>query len=233
MRGESIAKPGRAGSPATLGRMAAAFSSPLAALLVALGLAAGWGGAAPAPRPPSPLPPNAAPLAAARLLVAMPEVGGPYFGRSVVLLLEYDETGAVGLVVNRPLDIPLAEALPEVEELRGRDHRLYLGGPVDRARIMLLVRADEAPPAATRVFGDVYTSGAVETLRHAAAAGLSADRLHVHVGYAGWAPGQLDAEVAAGGWLVVPADARAIFETPPDAVWQELMRGGGGRWVRR
>jgi putative transcriptional regulator len=213
--------------------MAAVLSSPLVAVLVALGLAAGWGGAAPAPRPPSQLPPTAAPLAAARLLVAMPQVGGPFFGRSVVLLLEYDETGAVGLVVNRPLDIPLVEALPEVEELRGRDHRLDLGGPVERARIMLLVRAEEAPPGATRVFGDVYTSGTLETLRHAAAAGLANERLHVHAGYAGWAPGQLDAEVASGGWLVVPADASAIFETPPDALWQDLMRGSGGRWVRR
>ena len=113
------------------------------------------------------------------------------------------------------------------------DHKLYLGGPVERASIRLLMRADEPPPGASHVFGDVYASGVLETLRHAAAKKLPVERLHVHAGYAGWAPGQLDAEVASGGWLVVPADARGIFEQPPDTLWEELMRGGAGRWVRR
>ena len=165
-------------------------------------------------------------------LVAGPRLPDPRFAHTVVLLLEYDETGALGLVINRPTQLSLGDAL--VTPLPGSgDHLVYSGGPVEHRRLIALLRSPDAVDDAQHLFGDVYASASLDTLRRMLEREGHAADVRTYVGYAGWSPGQLDAELAGGDWVVTPADAESIFDVPPDEVWEALMRRNAGRWVRR
>jgi len=164
-------------------------------------------------------------------LVAGPRMPDPRFARTVILLLEYDESGALGLVVNRPTEVSLHDAL--VTPLPGSaDHRIHTGGPVEHRRLIALHRSHEPVGDAQHVFGDVYASGSFETLRRMLEREGHAADLRAYLGYAGWGPGQLDSELARDDWIVTPADAESIFDASPDEVWEDLIRRNAGRWVR-
>lgn len=164
-------------------------------------------------------------------LVAAPALRDPNFARTVVLLLEYDETGALGLVINRPTEASLHDVL--VTPLPNSEgHTVFAGGPVELRRLIALLRSPVAVDGAERLFGDVHASGSMDTLRRALERDGHATDVHAYLGYAGWSPGQLDAEVSRGDWIVTPADAESIFDTPPGDVWRNLMRRNAGRWVR-
>ena len=164
-------------------------------------------------------------------LLAAPRLSDPRFARTVILLLEYDETGALGLVVNRPTELALSDAL--VDPLPGADgHAVFFGGPVEHRRLIALLRSPDVVGDAQHVVGDVYASGSIDTLRKMLDREGHAADVHAYLGYAGWSPGQLDAEIARGDWVVAPADAGSIFDTPPHRVWHDLMRRNSGRWVR-
>ena len=164
-------------------------------------------------------------------LLAAPRLADPRFARTVVLLLEYDGTGALGLVVNRPTRLLLRDAL--AAPLPGSGGRIvFSGGPVEHRRLIALLRSPDAVEDAQHVFGDVYASGSIDALRRMLERDASAADVHTYLGYAGWSPGQLDAELARGDWIVTPADAASIFDTPPADVWHDLMRRNAGRWVR-
>jgi putative transcriptional regulator len=145
-----------------------------------------------------------------------------------VLLVDYDENGALGVVLNRPSDVPLIAALPEVEELRKRKDLVFLGGPVARDRMVLLLRAAAAPPQSIKVFDQVYATGSLSALRSSIGHN---EPVRAYAGYAGWGPGQLDAEVARGDWLIGPADSKAIFDDPPTAMWSRLVERFTGDWA--
>jgi putative transcriptional regulator len=172
-------------------------------------------------------------LARGRFLIATRQVAGAVFAESVVLLLDYGPGGALGLIVNRPTRFTLAEALPQIEELRGRDDRAWLGGPVAAQRVFLLGRGRDAPEGAERVLDDVWASMRLDALKRLAARRTPASRLRAYLGYAGWAPGQLDAELARGDWYVEPADAGAIFDADAATLWRERVRRHEGIRVRR
>ena len=163
-------------------------------------------------------------------LVASERLRDPNFSRTVVLLLNYDATGALGLIINRPSDVSLASALPDVEGLSGRPDVLYFGGPVGRNQLFLLVRSGTPPGDADPVVDEVYASVSMDTLHALIDQGDS--EFHAHAGYAGWGPGQLDNEVLRGDWYVMPADAATIFDHPAEDVWPELMKRNAGLWVR-
>jgi putative transcriptional regulator len=172
-------------------------------------------------------------LAKGKFLIAQPQAGGPYFYESVVLLLDYEPEGAVGLIVNRPTDIELTRLLPDIEALQGRSDRAFFGGPVERERMMVLYRAGEAPPDARQIVGEIYASGSFGTLRQAIESGTPPSRLRAYVGYAGWGMGQLQGEVARGDWLIAPAEADAVFEMDPDEVWREFIERSTGLHAER
>ena len=164
-------------------------------------------------------------------LLAAPRLRDPRFAQTVVLLLEYDRTGALGLVINRPTEASLhdvlATPLPNSE-----GHAVFAGGPVELRRLIALLRSPVAVAGAEHLFGDVHASGSMDTLRRMLERDGHAADVHAYLGYAGWAPGQLDAEIARGDWIVAPADAGSVFDTPPVDVWPNLMRRNAGRWVR-
>ena len=164
-------------------------------------------------------------------LLAAPRLRDPNFAQTVVLLLEYDQTGALGLVINRPTEASLHDVL--VTPLpNSEDHAVFAGGPVELRRLVALLRSPVAVDGAEHLFGDVHASGSLDTLRRMLERDGHAADVRAYLGYAGWAPGQLDAEIARGDWIVTPADAESIFDTPPGDVWRNLMRRNAGRWVR-
>jgi len=159
-------------------------------------------------------------LAKGKLLVATDDVFGPMFAETVVLLLHYDEFGAIGLVVNRPLDAIPADAMPDMPALADYEGTLYWGGPVQQYALRALLRTDVEPEHALRVFGAVYlVPPEDELVEHAS----TASTLRFYVGYAGWAAGQLDAEMDRGSWHVLPATEKSVFAKEPGEVWRQLL----------
>ena len=167
-------------------------------------------------------------LARGKFLVANRSLQDPTFVETVVLLVDYDDHGALGVVVNRPTGVPLTEALPEVKELRKRKDPIFLGGPVARDRMVLLLRANTAPPESVQVFDQVYATGSLSALRRSLGHG---EAVRAYAGYAGWGPGQLDSEVQRGDWLIGPADSKAIFDDKPDDIWSRFVERFSGNWA--
>jgi len=167
------------------------------------------------------------------LLIANPDMRGTWFAKSVILLIQHDEFGSVGLVINRPTDMAPADALPDVAGLGQFQGHLYIGGPVEGYGVMMLVRSNEAPSDAEHVFANVYASGSQELLRDLVRRGESADRIRLYAGYAGWVPGQLDTEIRRGSWTVVAAAEKHVFSADPGRVWERLAPPSQPIIVRR
>jgi len=167
-----------------------------------------------------------------QFLIAQHGVTDPNFSQAVILLLQYTENGAMGLIVNHPTDMLLASALPNVKVLRNRQDRLFLGGPVGLNSLLLLVHSKTRPEQAQPIFGDVYASGSIKVLHDALNTASKATRLRAYAGYAGWGPGQLEHEIERGDWLIAPADAAAIFERKPAEVWPKLFEQFSVEWTR-
>lgn len=154
-----------------------------------------------------------------KLLVATELIRGDLFVHTVVLLLHYDETGAVGLVINRPTDVEPRELLPDDDAIASYDGTLYWGGPVEMDSIRALLRSDTPPQSAERIAGSVYMLPF-----HDALAEVAGGKAHLRffIGIAGWAPGQLELELAAGSWTVAPATDDRIFAKDPTTLWHRL-----------
>ena len=163
---------------------------------------------------------GADPRAARGKLLVATELGrGDFFNETVVLLLHYDETGAMGIVINRPTDIEPEEVFADVDAISGYSGPLYWGGPVRMNSLRALLRTDTPPKTAEAITAMVYQVPVEESLQDAPAAPAS---LRVFIGYAGWAAGQLDRELALGSWHVVPASDETVFAEDPRALWQRL-----------
>ncbi len=171
------------------------------------------------------------PLKRGVFLVASRAMEDPNFHQSVLLLIEYGRHGAMGLIVNRPTAVRIEEALPEMKGLRNPQDLLYGGGPVAPHQIMMLIRSGGDLERALRVFGDVHFSTSEELLGQMVEQPGSVLEFRLYAGHAGWSPGQLDHEVAIGGWHVLPAESDAVFHRDPQELWPELIRRTLGRWV--
>jgi len=156
------------------------------------------------------------------LLVARSELADVRFRETVVLVLQSDALGAVGLIVNRPSRLPLAEALPLLAAAPGQEGALCYGGPVAPRAFIALVKTSETPPdPAQKIFASVYLTGP-DPLSDWLAKGQPEAQYRVFAGYAGWAPGQLEGELARGDWQVLPADDCRLFSADVAGWWQEL-----------
>ena len=167
-------------------------------------------------------------LAVGKLLVAKPELADPNFAESVVLLVHYDdEKGAVGLILNRRTKVTLAKVLPNVKG--AKDDPVYEGGPVETATAQALFRSREKPEGASRVLGDVYASGSKDVIEKFVSSGAKPSEFRLYAGYAGWAPGQLETEIAVGGWSVLRANVVIVFDEDTDSLWPRLQHAAGTR----
>jgi putative AlgH/UPF0301 family transcriptional regulator len=162
-------------------------------------------------------------LAAGRFLVASRDLPDPNFAETVVLLIQYDDKGAAGLVINRPSEVPLSRVFEDLPEAKGRRDKVYLGGPVGRTGILALLRSKNKPEDARQVFADVYLISSKAQLGKAFSSGVQPDVFRVYVGYAGWGLGQLERELKLGAWHVFPGEAAAVFDADAGSVWPRLI----------
>jgi putative transcriptional regulator len=155
-----------------------------------------------------------------RGLAAAEVVQGELFADTVVLLLYYDETGAFGLVVNRPTDVKPEELLADEDALAGYGGTLFWGGPVQMDSLRALVLTEEPPEGAEKIIESVYLVSYEDALD-----GVPRDpsSLRFFIGYAGWAPGQLDNELAHGSWRIVPGSSELVFANEPETLWKRLV----------
>jgi putative transcriptional regulator len=164
---------------------------------------------------------DAAPI----LLLSMPQMADPNFAKTVVLVCDYTDKGAFGLVVNRQMDEPawtLVKTDPPVRV--DPDLRLWIGGPVDPQRTWVLMSEAQGPDEEQReICPGVLLSVSKELTLDLLQAPPST-RTRVVVGYAGWGPGQLDHEIAASAWLTLDVDPKLIFGVPPDQMWEAAIR---------
>ncbi len=157
------------------------------------------------------------------LLVARRSLHDPHFGKSVVYLVEHDENGTLGLIVNRSSRISLADAAPDLEDERAAAYALHYGGPVGKQSILMLLRSDSAARGMAHVIDDVYISSDQRVLEQMLAAKKPVDELHFYIGYSGWGAGQLDFELQRDDWHVVKADTDSIFGNEADWLWYHLI----------
>ena len=157
---------------------------------------------------------------AGQFLAATPLIATPPFARSVILLLEHDDTGAIGIVLNHDSELPLADLLPEAAAYVIDPPNVFVGGPVSMETALGLARAPADSflrPAALRTIGLVDP--------REPPSGVS--EMRVFAGYAGWNPGQLEAEIEEQAWWVTLADTDAIFADPTN-LWRETLRAAPG-----
>ncbi len=158
-----------------------------------------------------------------RLLVAAPPLVDPNFDRTVVLVLEHGDEGALGLVLNRTGSVDLDDAVPEWQALAAPPAVVFVGGPVSPDAVIALARSGE-PEARDGWVPIVDGLGTVDLAREPSEVAGPIDSVRVFVGYAGWAPGQLEAEVAQGGWFVVDFDVHDAFTARPAELWRTVLR---------
>jgi putative transcriptional regulator len=158
-----------------------------------------------------------------KLLVATPDLEDPNFFRTVVLVLEHNLEGALGVVLNRPTAAEVSELLPDWAVVAADPPVVFLGGPVQpESAIGLGRRGDERDgDGFASLFGDV---GTVDLERAPDDVVPQIDTARVFAGYAGWGPGQLDGEVAANGWFVVASEPGDPWTREPGELWREVLR---------
>jgi putative transcriptional regulator len=162
-----------------------------------------------------------------KLLIAGPGLLDPNFWRSVVLIIEHTDEGALGLVLNRPSETTVGETVSELEGLLDADDHLYIGGPVQPSALIILAEFEDAGDAALISFADigVLAGGGTEDRAPAVRRGRP------FVGHAGWGPGQLDAELDRGDWIVEPARAQDAFTSEPSRLWESVLTRKGGTYA--
>jgi len=163
---------------------------------------------------------NAKPLTTI-LLVARAELTDPNFKDSVVLVMNNIGPVPVGVIINKPTRIAVSHLFPDLERLARLGDRVYFGGPVDVESVSFLFRADTPPEHATQILDGVYVSTNRELLLKLLGRDKPMEGLRILIGYSGWAPGQLEAEIARGAWTLAPAKSDAIFDGKSEHVWPE------------
>jgi putative transcriptional regulator len=153
------------------------------------------------------------------LLIAQGDLRDPSFADSVVLVMNHLGPAPVGLVVNRPTAMPVSRLFPDLKQLAAVQDKVYFGGPVQLTSVWFLFRATRPPAHAVEAFSGIYLSANRELLLQLLAREKPMDNLRIFIGHAGWAPGQLEAEIERGAWGLEHADGDAIFKGKSEHPW--------------
>ncbi len=161
-----------------------------------------------------------------QLLIAGSAMFDPHFRRAVVLVGQHDEDGAVGVVLNRPLDIPVRDAVPELGALVGPDDVVLEGGPVREEGVVVVAEFSDPSRA------EILAFGAVGFLPPESEDDIATAivRARVFAGYAGWGPSQLEAEMEEDSWIVEPAMPGDVFHPDPRHLWEDVLRRKGPQY---
>lgn len=163
-----------------------------------------------------------------QLLIAGPTLLDPNFWRTVVLVVEHTDDGALGLVLNRPSETTVGEAVGQLDELVDPADQLFVGGPVQPAAVIVLAEFEDPNDAALIAFDDIGVLAAGASLQDA---GGGVREARAFVGHSGWGPGQLDAELERGDWILEPAQRADAFSDEPDELWSEVLIRKGGSYA--
>lgn len=159
------------------------------------------------------------PLRQGAFLFSSPRLRDPNFLHTVVLLVTYGKEGASGLIINRPTDVPLDQALPDIKGIKKFLKPVYFGGPVSTNLMLALLRSDASLPGAQQVLDDVYVTANRKILMDVIRNQNPDKTIRIYAGYSGWAPGQLDREFARGDWISMDADPESVFSDDPSKIW--------------
>jgi putative transcriptional regulator len=161
-----------------------------------------------------------------QLLIAGPGLVDPNFFRTVVLIVEHSPDGALGLVLNRPSETTVGEAVSELDELLEPDDPLYIGGPVQPSSLIILADFEDPEDAALIAFDDIgVVAGGADQAPPAVRQGRA------FVGHSGWGPGQLDSEIERGDWILEPALREDAFVQEPLELWESVLTRKGGSYA--
>jgi len=156
-----------------------------------------------------------------KLILAGPALKDPNFERTVVLITEHNEDGAMGLVLNRPSDATVGDAVPDLTWVADGGDTVFVGGPVAASGVIVLAEWDDPAQAVVLVEpdlgfvpGDAQDAGAVR-------------RARVYAGHSGWGPGQLEAEIAEEAWIVEDPQREELFCEDPEGLWAAVLRRMG------
>lgn len=163
-----------------------------------------------------------------KLLLASPTLEDPNFARTVVLVAEHTDEGAMGLVLNRPAELTVGESAPELGELLDGDEPIYVGGPVQPNAVIVLAAFTDPGAAGLLISDDVGFLSAQLDLADSAAA---THRTRVFAGHAGWGPGQLDEEMEREDWIVESPRPDELFATEPESLWSRVLTRKGGTFA--
>jgi putative transcriptional regulator len=141
----------------------------------------------------------------------------------VVLLVRYDEKGALGLILNRRTDVPLSRVL-DLDAAKNRSDPVYLGGPVGSSAVFALLESSARMEKAENIFDGVYLISDKALFEQTISARPDPGVFHVYLGYAGWTQDQLRTEAQLGAWFVFPADAAKVFNSDPDSLWMQMIQ---------
>ncbi len=158
------------------------------------------------------------------VLVAMRELPDPNFRDTVVLLTHYDSQGTIGVILNRQSTLPLSRVFPEAKDPKRQHETIFQGGPVTPTGITALAATHAKVEGATKILDGIYLLNDAKLLDKWLAAPGGNNDLRIYMGYAGWAPGQLEHEVKLGSWFIFPGSMSLIFAPHPESLWLRLIR---------
>ena len=164
------------------------------------------------------------------LLIASPEMNAGIYFRAVLLICEHSQVGSFALMINKTLEVELPEELVNLNNAANSKVQVRAGGPIQPNQMMLLHTSDAMGAQAMRVCDGVYLGGDLQFLQEAIN-DASGPYINLCFGYAGWGAGALEREFLNGQWFLHPGSIKYIFETPPEKLWQTVLRDMGGKYA--
>jgi len=162
-----------------------------------------------------------------RVLISEPLLSDSYFKRSVVLITEHSEEGAVGFVLNKSIDIPLNEILADFPQFKAK---VYIGGPVAKDTVHFLHTLGELVPNSVHVIDNIYWGGDFNSLKELINEGIvKSSQVRFFLGYSGWSPQQLEEEIKNNAWLVTEVDSKKIMSAEKN-IWKKILNELGRKY---
>ena len=163
-----------------------------------------------------------------QLLIAGPALQDPNFWRTVVLVVEHSDEGALGLVLNRPSESTVGDAVPQLTDLTDPEDEVLVGGPVGQSAVIVLADFEDPDDAALIAFDSVGVLTASTPSDHL---GTGLRRARIFAGHSGWGPGQLDGELERGDWILEPAGYGDAFADDSAELWRVVLERKGGSYA--
>ena len=164
-------------------------------------------------------------------LVATENLAQSSFKETVIFMTHFSALGATGIAINRPADITLTDAFPEIQAFKDYPDTLFLGGPVHSEAVFVLMQTDRPHAGMRHIIENIYFAAGINAISHGLPKSVKGEFARAYAGYAGWASGQLENEIDRGDWLVVETDAHIVFEQDPTLIWGRLHRSWSGNWI--